>query len=249
MHSENNELVKAGHELAKCLDSNTPLLDIAKLLSKMATQLDVTTAALREKTKQCEQIAQAVGWVEGGNFTLAEAVAGHVSGLKAATQRSEELAAENSFLMNGAARELSIAWLLHKTMLGAQAALLCIKRGDIKSAHDWLEGTTDEAPAEFPDEITVDGLEGWFNSQMVSNDGKTGFLTREEAEKAIRAEIPATEAFLREVRAQGVEMFAEKCSSKSKQAVSSETRDGWWLCGEHASDFAAQIRSKSEAQS
>lgn len=32
MHSENNELVKAGHELAKCLDSNTPLLDIAKMI-------------------------------------------------------------------------------------------------------------------------------------------------------------------------------------------------------------------------
>lgn len=61
MHSENNELVKAGHELAKCLDSNTPLLDIAKLLSKMATQLDVTTAALREKTKQCEKLAEENG--------------------------------------------------------------------------------------------------------------------------------------------------------------------------------------------
>ncbi|EJJ0546371.1 hypothetical protein AGJ00_000961 [Cronobacter sakazakii] len=53
----NDELIAAGHELAKCLDSNTPLLDIAKLLSKMATQLDVTTAAMREKTKQCEQLA------------------------------------------------------------------------------------------------------------------------------------------------------------------------------------------------
>ncbi|PQV67632.1 hypothetical protein CDT97_10235 [Cronobacter sakazakii] len=95
----NDELIAAGHELAKCLD-NEPLLDIAKLLSKMANQLDVTTAALREKTKQCEQVAQAVGWVDGGNFTLAEAVAGHVSGLKAATQRSEELAAENSALKN-----------------------------------------------------------------------------------------------------------------------------------------------------
>ncbi|ELQ6121990.1 hypothetical protein R2277_002754 [Cronobacter sakazakii] len=50
----NDELIEAGHELAKCLDSNTPLLDIAKLLSKMATQLDVTTEALREKTKQCD---------------------------------------------------------------------------------------------------------------------------------------------------------------------------------------------------
>ncbi|EOW6646198.1 hypothetical protein ACOZ0N_003152 [Cronobacter muytjensii] len=53
----NDELIAAGHELAKCLDNNTPLIDIAKLLSKMATQLDVTTAALREKTKQCEQLA------------------------------------------------------------------------------------------------------------------------------------------------------------------------------------------------
>lgn len=53
----NDELIAAGHELAKCLDSDTPLMDIAPLLSKMATQLDVTTAALREKTKQCEQLA------------------------------------------------------------------------------------------------------------------------------------------------------------------------------------------------
>ncbi|PUV97512.1 hypothetical protein B7T06_06575 [Cronobacter sakazakii] len=53
----NDELIAAGHELAKCLD-NEPLLDIAKLLSKMATQLDVTTAELREKTKQCEQLAE-----------------------------------------------------------------------------------------------------------------------------------------------------------------------------------------------
>ena len=53
----NDELIAAGHELAKCLDSDTPLMDIAPLLSKMATQLDVTTAALREKTKQCEKLA------------------------------------------------------------------------------------------------------------------------------------------------------------------------------------------------
>ncbi|WP_105875035.1 hypothetical protein [Cronobacter malonaticus] len=93
----NDELIAVGHELAKCLH-NEPLIDIAKLLSKMATKLDVTTAELREKKKQCEQVAQAVGWVDGGNFTLAESVAGHVSGLKAAAQRSEELAAENAAL-------------------------------------------------------------------------------------------------------------------------------------------------------
>ncbi|EQB0487484.1 hypothetical protein ACYAO4_003999 [Cronobacter turicensis] len=56
MHSENNELVKAGHELAKCLD-NEPLLDIAKMIVRLADKLNVTTLALREKTKQCEQLA------------------------------------------------------------------------------------------------------------------------------------------------------------------------------------------------
>lgn len=51
----NDELIAAGHELAKCLD-NEPLLDIAKMIVRLADKLDVTTLALREKTKQCEQL-------------------------------------------------------------------------------------------------------------------------------------------------------------------------------------------------
>lgn len=51
----NDELIAAGHELAKCLD-NEPLIDIAKMIVRLADKLDVTTAALREKTKQCEQL-------------------------------------------------------------------------------------------------------------------------------------------------------------------------------------------------
>lgn len=57
MHSENNELSKAGHELAKCLDSNTPLTEIAKLITRLATALDVTTLAVREATKQRDALA------------------------------------------------------------------------------------------------------------------------------------------------------------------------------------------------
>ncbi|EPT7016851.1 hypothetical protein ACVR2M_004333 [Cronobacter sakazakii] len=53
----NDELIAAGYELAKCLDSNTPLLDIAKMIVRLADKLDVTTLALREKSKQCEQLA------------------------------------------------------------------------------------------------------------------------------------------------------------------------------------------------
>ncbi|EOK5313053.1 hypothetical protein ACM6PP_004146 [Cronobacter sakazakii] len=52
----NDELIAAGHELAKCLD-NEPLLDIAKMIVRLADKLDVTTLALREKTKQCEKLA------------------------------------------------------------------------------------------------------------------------------------------------------------------------------------------------
>lgn len=40
----NKELVKAGHELAKTLNSDTPLIDIAKLVSDLATALDVQNA-------------------------------------------------------------------------------------------------------------------------------------------------------------------------------------------------------------
>ncbi|XES82801.1 hypothetical protein ACBV55_14600 [Franconibacter pulveris] len=161
------ELAKSGHQLAVLLGTQHGQMDAASLVQRMAGQLEVLAAVLREKTK-----------------------------------RSDALVAENTFLMNMAARELSTSWMFHKTMLGAQAALVCIAQGDIKSARDWLEGTTDEAGAELPDDITVAGLQDWFNAQMVSNDGKTGFLTRDEAEKAIRAETPATGAFLTELKAQ-----------------------------------------------
>ncbi|HHI0811431.1 TPA: hypothetical protein ACP4UQ_000715 [Escherichia coli] len=47
----NKELVAAGHEFAKTLSSDTAIIEIAKMVSRLATQLDCTTAALREMTK------------------------------------------------------------------------------------------------------------------------------------------------------------------------------------------------------
>lgn len=75
----NDELIAAGHELAKCLD-NEPLLDIAKMIVRLADKLDVTTLALREKTKQCEQLAAenaalkdlAKGWANATDDRLFE---------------------------------------------------------------------------------------------------------------------------------------------------------------------------------
>ncbi|ENW9003844.1 eae-like domain protein [Escherichia coli] len=47
---------------------------------------------------------------------------------------------------------------------------------------------------------------------------------------------------LAEVRAQGLEMFAQKCNSKSEQSFASDIRDNWKLLGEHATDFAEELR-------
>lgn len=48
----NKELVAVGHHLAKALSTDTPIIDIAKILSRLAERLDCTAAALREMTKQ-----------------------------------------------------------------------------------------------------------------------------------------------------------------------------------------------------
>ncbi|WP_072094151.1 hypothetical protein [Trabulsiella odontotermitis] len=61
-------------------------------------------------------------------------------------------------------------------------------------------------------------------------------------EAALSIKTPATDAVLAEVRAQGVEMFVQKCNSKADQALAADIRDNWKLLGEHASDFAAQLR-------
>lgn len=124
-------------------------------------------------------------------------------GWKGRSIEMDRLAAENVYLLNGAARELNTSWMFHKTMLGAQAALVCLAHGYQAAAREWLEGTTDEAGAEIPDDISVGELHEWFDSQMISNDGKSGFLTRAEAEEAIRKACPATDRIVAGVKADG----------------------------------------------
>jgi hypothetical protein len=95
-----------------------------------------------------------------------------------------------------AARELSTSWLHNRAMLGMQAALLCLSQGDIKAAREWLEGTTDEAVAEMPDDMTPDGLQLWYDGYMRSSDGKNGFLTREESLIELGKSIPRTSVLI-----------------------------------------------------
>ncbi|HHV6208212.1 TPA: hypothetical protein ACUL2N_002628 [Salmonella enterica] len=162
-------------------------------------------------------------------------------------EKCAALAAENAYLLNGAARELNTSWMFHKTMLGAQAALVCLSHGYQAAAREWLEGTTDEAGAEIPDDISVGELHEWFDRQMVSNDGKSGFLTRSEAEEAIRKACPATDAFLAEVRAQGADELAELYFTLAAHEANRYIADSWRESARFAKDYAVQIR-KGAAQ-
>lgn len=155
----------------------------------------------------------------------------------------QQLAAENAYLLNGAARELNTSWMFHKTMLGAQAALACIALGDMAAARDWLEGTTDEGGAEIPDDITVAGLQAWFDSQMISNDGNSGFLTRAEAEEAIRKTCPGTDSIVAGIKADEAKFIFQ--SILDNPAVTDLGSLVDWL-EQHANDSAAAVRAMRE---
>ncbi|QDK20869.1 hypothetical protein ES815_22160 [Leclercia adecarboxylata] len=55
----NKELVAVGHQFAKAMSADTPIIDMAKIVSRLAERLDCTTAALREMTKQRDASEQA----------------------------------------------------------------------------------------------------------------------------------------------------------------------------------------------
>ncbi|HDS9256830.1 TPA: hypothetical protein QH899_005637 [Klebsiella pneumoniae subsp. pneumoniae] len=79
-----------------------------------------------------------------------------------------------------------------------------------------------------------------FNAEEMPETGMLNahFILRE----SIRIKTPATDRIVAGIKADGVEMFVEKCREKSKQAISSDIRDNWWLSSEHADDFAKQLR-------
>ncbi|ASJ99428.1 hypothetical protein VC596_08975 [Citrobacter freundii] len=66
----NKELVAVGHQFAKTLSSDTPFIDMAKIVSRLAERLDCTTAALREMTKQRDALV-------AENATLKSAIQTH----------------------------------------------------------------------------------------------------------------------------------------------------------------------------
>lgn len=65
MESKTKELVKAGHELVVLLGNQHGMIDAASLVQRLTAQLDITAVALREKSKQCDQLAAEALYLRG----------------------------------------------------------------------------------------------------------------------------------------------------------------------------------------
>lgn len=187
-------------------------------IASLKTDLD---AALNT----CTLIAEALG--------ITGAVAGDT------IARVQRLVGENTALTDKAASELSNAWLLHRTMMGAQAALFCITQGNLGQAREWLEGTTDEAQLEIPCGMEVNGLQGWFDENM------TGLITHAKAVEIIKAEMSATTKALNEIKAQGVDELAEAFNSWADDSNGDyEAERHWAVASKEALSFAASLRGE-----
>ncbi|WP_414162860.1 hypothetical protein ACMGGS_12080 [Superficieibacter sp. BNK-5] len=103
----NKELVAAGHEFARHMSSDTPIIDIAKMVTRLASQLDVTTAALRHAYAQFDSqslelkaaVAAEIDWEKSMMQAVgADGIADVVSAIENMKTDGAALSAENAAL-------------------------------------------------------------------------------------------------------------------------------------------------------
>ena len=103
--TNNKELVAAGHQFARHMSSDTPIIDIAKMVTRLASQLDVTTVALRQanaelKSQKLElkaSVAAEIEWEKTMMQAVGEdGIADVVSAIEKLKADGAALAAENA---------------------------------------------------------------------------------------------------------------------------------------------------------
>jgi len=75
----NKELVAAGHEFARLMSSDTAIIEIAKMVTRLAERLDCTTAALRAMQSERDQLAADCVAIKAMNDCLSEELRGYES--------------------------------------------------------------------------------------------------------------------------------------------------------------------------
>ncbi|MDK6930739.1 hypothetical protein QP353_15165 [Klebsiella aerogenes] len=147
----------------------------------------------------------------------------------------KQLAAENAYLIPKAASELSNAWVLHKYLIGIQAAIMYLDNGNKKAAQEWLYGTIAGPGFEFPDE--VDDIDAWATHQM------RGSISHPRALEIIKEETPATDRIVAGIKADGVdEMASTYRGFANKDGCSVNMKCSYNLTAERAESYAAYIR-------
>ncbi|ENZ9093114.1 hypothetical protein ACHCAI_001017 [Enterobacter asburiae] len=66
----NKELIKAGHALAKAISNDTPLIEIAKIVSNLATQLDVQLARSNQLSIELEVAEKRTAELQARDITI-----------------------------------------------------------------------------------------------------------------------------------------------------------------------------------
>ncbi|MGE4887716.1 hypothetical protein [Yersinia enterocolitica] len=140
-----------------------------------------------------------------------------------------QLVGENAVLTDKAASELSNAWLLHKYWVGIQAALMHMHVGRINEATEWLIGTVSGPGIEAPNLKLTDEIEDWAEIQQKDT------ISHAQALEIIKAEMSASTQALNEIKARGVDEFADNWQRKESHSQISEM----------ARRFAASLRSNS----
>ncbi len=211
----NKELVAAGHEFARHMSSDTPIIDIAKMVTRLASQLDVTTAALRHANTQ----------FDSQSLELKAAVAAEIEWEKSMMQAV------------GADGIADVVSEIEK--LKTDGAALAAENSTLKSAFN-------------PKEIPEDAVEAFTETAVMDHDwDDTGSWSWVENDTdVIRAvlavmaspETPATDAFIAEQQAVGVERFAEMYAL---EAIKESDYATWKsLASNAASDYAQQLRDE-----
>ncbi|MGG8169992.1 hypothetical protein PGO69_00840 [Klebsiella aerogenes] len=145
----------------------------------------------------------------------------------------KQLAAENAYLIPKAASELSNAWVLHKYLIGIQAAIMYLDNGNKKAAQEWLYGTIAGPGFEFPDE--VDDVDAWATHQM------RGSISHPRALEIIKEETPATDRIVAWNKADGVALAK---SAFEKHIQSTSCYQDEMVGMESALSIACQVESQ-----
>ena len=145
--------------------------------------------------------------------------------------------AENAALLPKAASELSNAWVLHKYLIGIQAAIMYLDNGNKKAAQEWLYGTIAGPGFEFPD--GVDDIDAWATHQM------RGSVSHQQALEIIKAETPATNAAIAALRA---EAKFEALEALADMATIANHGNGIDLTPDEVRTFAARLRQSVQVK-